>query len=147
MEPKAYPHAFYIARWQGYFALLMGAGFLLVVIVGLINHRADEGGAVFMLAIAGVFFWLGWRTVSAKGPALQFGPDGIWTPRLGDTAWNQVVLEFRSTTTGKSGTLESLYIIDKITNESRDSVSLTSLSGASSTVKELLQGYKKARIR
>ncbi|MDO7877022.1 hypothetical protein Q5H93_19910 [Hymenobacter sp. ASUV-10] len=146
MEPQPYPYAFYNVRWHGYFALLMGVGFLLITVIGLVGNRATESSAVFMLAVAGVFLWLGWRTVNAKGAVLQFGPEGIWTPKLGTLLWQQVLIEYRTSSSYKSGSVEVLAILDSRTRQQLDWVSLSSLKGPVYKVKELLASYKKAKI-
>jgi hypothetical protein len=146
MEPQPYPYAFYNARWQGYFALLVGSGFLLAVIVGFASSRATESSAVFMLAIAGIFFWLGWRTLNDKGTVLQFGPEGIWTPKLGALLWQQVLIEYRTSSSYKSGSVEILAVLDSRTRKQLDWITLSSLKGPVYKVKERLASCKKAKI-
>jgi hypothetical protein len=146
MDAQSYPHVFYNSRWQGYFAWLMGAGFLLITVIGLTNNRATESSSLFMLAIAGILCWLGWRTLNDKGPVLQFGPEGIWTPKLGALPWQKVLIEYRTSYAPKSGSLESLAILDSRTRKQLDWVSLSSLKGPVYRVKELLASCKKAKI-
>jgi hypothetical protein len=146
MEPQPYTHVFYKARWYGYFGLLIGVFFIGMVFVGFANHRATEGAALFFVFLAGIFFWLGWRTINDKKPALQFGPEGIWTPKLGALLWQQVLIEYRTVSSYKSGSFEVLAILDNRTRQQLDWVTLSSLKGAVYKIKKLLASHKKAKI-
>jgi hypothetical protein len=111
------------------------------VVYGAINGNGSELSFLWLILIAGVFFWLGWKNIKDKAPALKFGPDGIWTPKLGFMPWEKVHLRFERVSAYKSGSVEYLMISKRQTRKHLDNVSLTSLKGPSYNIKELLQEH------
>ena len=141
MEPKDYPYIFCHTKWGGYVAFIMSFVLVSAVVYGSLNGNGSEVSFLWLVFIAAIFFWLGWKNISDKAPALKFGPDGIWTPKLGFTPWENVYLKFERISAYKSVSAEYLMIAKWQTRKHLDSISLTSLKGSSHKLKELLQQY------
>ena|GEM_PF-4562482 len=122
--------------------LLMGGGILVLMALGSTNRRATEAMNLFLIGIASVFLWIGWRVVNSKEPALQFGPEGIWTRKLGFQPWKQVSLEVAFVSGYKTVNQETLFIKKRKSRTVLDSISLSSLSSSTQQVKAALNQYK-----
>lgn len=146
MAPEPYPYVFYNARWSGYFMLLLGFGFLAAAIFGLASQRFVELAGLFFLLLAGLAIWIGWKAVTDTKPALQFGRNGVWTRKLGAMPWQQVILTYRTVSNPKSGSIESLIILDKATRQQLDWVPLTAINGSTTRIKQSLASCKKAQF-
>jgi hypothetical protein len=118
-----------------------------MAIVGVASRRFNELAGLFFLGIAGVFTWLGWKMVANKEPALKFGRVGIWTPKIGAVQWQNVLLEFGRITTSKTGSFDTLIILDRQTARQLDAVVISTFSESVETVKALLQSFKKAKFK
>ncbi|TDN37690.1 hypothetical protein A8B98_03995 [Hymenobacter sp. UV11] len=122
-------------------------GFLAAIGYGFANGTADSFTVIFLLLLASISIWLGWRTVTDTKPSLQFGRNGIWTRKLGDVKWQDVLLEFSRVSTGKAGSFETLKILDRQTVRQLDSVIISTFSESVETLKTSLQNCKKAKFK
>ncbi|MFD2717960.1 hypothetical protein ACFST9_04490 [Hymenobacter monticola] len=146
MALQDYPHKFFGSRLYAFLSVLMGAGFFGVIVSGAAKGRVNEGATLFMLAIAAFFFIIGWRQMTSKTPHLQFGPAGFWTPKLGHLPWHQITLRIGSVHTGKTGSMATIYILERQTRRHIEGIVIGGLDHSSSHIEEALRSYKKADI-
>ena len=141
MEPQDYPHKFFGSSFNAFFIILISFGFVVAVIYGLTNGHADVAATVFLLSIAVVFFAMGWRQLTSKTPRLQFGPTGIWTPKLGHLSWRQITLKLGSVYAGKAGSMYTVHILELQTQRHLEGVVISGLDYSFSHTESALRSY------
>lgn len=142
----SYTYVYSSSRWSGYVMLLFALGFFTVIASSFVNQTAQLEAVLFLLAVAGAFVWLGLKTIFRKQPELQFGSAGIWTPKLGDVKWQQVILQFGHVTSGKAGTIYTLRVIDRTTRKLLDLIALGMTEAETDRIKAALKSCKRAQF-
>ncbi|MET4108804.1 hypothetical protein [Hymenobacter sp. UYP22] len=143
METKEYAHIYREANWAGYPVILVGILIILLGLYGSANGKGSVGATVIFWLIGGLVVWQGKKIVVRKQPLFQFGPSGLWTPKIGFMPWEDVRVSIVSVSGFGIGVIKSLVIIQRQSRRQLDVVALMSLGISEETLIPLIQKYIK----
>ena len=88
-EPAHYKHEVHYARWWAYLALFAGLMALPAAVICAFWLRS-WGLPLFLVGAGIAAIASAYGRLSNAGPQVKFGPEGIWTEKLGFLPWRKV---------------------------------------------------------